>query len=270
MDSKIINGIKLAKIHEEELKEKIEKLGGIPHVVSFFNPEDQPSRIFTRLKQNKAKELGIVFDPIEVNPAVTVEILARLVEGFNRDSEVQGIMFQLPLPEHLSLQKDYLINLIKSDKDVDGLTGRSFLPATIKGVLSIMENEKLDLNTSTFAVIGSEGSMGQAMVKALKDKDCKVIEIDQKNPDSKLEDAVGADVVISCVGKHGLILPQHLKEEAMLIDVGLGDFDPSCFEKVSRYTPEKGGVGPMTVISLMENVVEAYLRHSGLDPESIT
>lgn len=256
--AKIIDGKALAQEHEENLRGTIEKLNGVPHVVSFFDPNDRPSKIFSHLKKDKAQTLGIVFDLIEINPSVTVEILASLVEGFNKDPETCGIMFQLPLPEHLKSHQDYLLNLIKTSKDIDGLTGRSFMPATVRGVLSILENQKIDLETNIFAVVGSEGMMGKSMVKVLKDNGAKVLEIDKKIPSSNLDNCRDANVVISCVGEKNLILPEHIKDGVILIDVGLGDFDPSCFEKASLYTPEKGGVGPMTVISLMENVVESY------------
>ncbi len=260
METKIIDGKALAAEHEERLKETIEKLNGVPHIVSFFNPEDKPSVVFTRLKQNKAQKLGIVFNPIEINSAVTVEVLASLVEGFNKDPGVHGIIFQLPLPKHLKAHQDYLLNLIKSEKDIDGLTGRGFMPATVRGVLSILKDQKIDLESNIFAIVGSEGMVGRAMVVVLRENGAKVLEIDKKIPASSLNDCGDADIVISCVGEKNLILPDHIKEDAILIDVGLGDFDPKCFEKAGLYTPEKGGVGPMTVISLMENVVESYQK----------
>lgn len=258
METKIINGKALAAEHEEKLREVIEKLSGIPQVVSFFDPNDRPSKIFSHLKKDKAQTLGIVFDLIEINPSVTVEILASLVEGFNKDQETSGVMFQLPLPTHLKSKQQYLLNLIKSSKDIDGLTGRSFMPATIRGVLSILKDQKIDLESNIFAVVGSEGMMGKAMVKVLKEFGFKVSEIDKKISSSNLNDCRDADVVISCVGEKNLILPVHINEDAILIDVGLGDFDPECFKKSGAYTPEKGGVGPMTVISLMENIIDAY------------
>lgn len=246
-----IDGKALALEHQKKIK--IERLNP-PHIVSFFNIKDQSSVIFTRLKQQKAAELGIVFDPIEINPKVRVDILATIVEGFNKDPNSHGIMFQLPLPKHLQKGQDYLLGLIKSKKDIDGLTGRGpFLPATVRGVLSIISYQ-LTTNNYIYAVVGSKGFIGKSMVKVLKDKGYEVVELDQGD---NLADLQKADVVISCVGKKNLVTGEYIKKGAVLIDVGLGDFAKSALDKSSAYTPKTGGVGPMTIISLMENVVEA-------------
>lgn len=261
--SQIIDGQALALKHEDKLKKQIQDLKIIPHIVSFFNPQDRPSVTFTRLKQNKALELGIVFDPVEINPQVSADLLATLVEGFNKDPNTHGIMFQLPLPNHLQFAKEYLLNLIKSSKDVDGLSGRGpCLQATVRGVLSVLDDQSINPATCLFAVIGSLGMVGKAMVKALETREAKVIKVDRKLPQTGLGDIKDADVVISCTGQIGLIKPKHIKAGAVLIDVGLGDFDPLCFGKAASYTPPQAGVGPMTVISLMENAVDLVLRRS--------
>lgn len=260
--AKIIDGKALAQKHEEALKEKISHLAVVPHAVSFFDPVDPPSVTFTRMKQNKASELSIVLDAIEITPEVSTNVVATLVEGFNTDTDTHGLMFQLPLPKHLRSHQDYLLNLIKGKKDIDGLkTASPYLPATVKGVESILESLGDDLiGVKYYAVVGSEGMIGKEMVHTLLTLDGEdVIEVDQKKTESSLDDIKQADIVISCVGKNNLIKPEHIKKGAVLIDVGLGDFDPGCYEKASAYTPVKGGVGPMTIISLMENIIDAVV-----------
>ncbi len=230
-------------------------------MVSFFNPENRASAVYTRMKQHKAEELGIVFDPIELNPKVTAETIFAIVNDFNKDPRVDGVMFQLPLPDHLQPHKGYLLSWISPEKDVDGLTGKGqFLPATVKGVLSILEDEGIGFKDGLFAVVGSEGTVGKALLKKLKEENAKVLEVDQKIPGSSLEDLKDADIIISCAGEENLIKPQHIRDGAVLIDVGLGDFDPACYKKAEKYTPKIGGVGPMTVVSLMENVFDAAKR----------
>lgn len=253
--ARIIDGLALASKHQGNIK--IDILNP-PHLVSFFDLNNKDCLFFTSRKQDKAWELGIAFDKIGITPDTDIKVIETLVEGFNSDPNTNGIMFQLPLPEHLQNYQDYLINLIRVEKDIDGLTGHGpYLQATVKGVLSILKSENVDLKYVKIAVVGSEGMVGKGFVQVLKDQDAQVIEVDKKLKGSSLDDLKDADVVISCTGVSNLIKSEHIKRGSVLIDVGLGDFDPSCYEKADAYTPVKGGVGPMTVISLMENVTEA-------------
>lgn len=124
-----------------------------------------------------------------------------------------------------------------------------------------LENLKLKIENLTFGVVGSEGEVGEPLVEQLSMKNAKkVLRLDKKNPECNLEDLKQADVVISCTGVSGLINADMIKEGSVLIDVGLGDFESSTYKKAKLYTPKFGGVGPMTVISLMENILEAARR----------
>lgn len=256
----IIDGKALALKHEEKLKNKLGKFNGkrMPRCISFSNFEDLQVDKYTEIKGKKAASLGIEFIIIYTTDGMSETELSEKIIEESKDQRNDGVMIQLPLPSSLQDKTDSLIELINLDKDVDGLTGKGeFLPATVKAVLSILDSLRIDLGNLVFAVVGSEGHIGKPLVKALKQKDFKVIEVDKKNPSSSLADIKEADVVISCVGKVNLISVEDIKENAVLIDVGLGDFNPSCYPKSSFYTPKIGGVGPMTVISLMENIVAA-------------
>lgn len=256
--ARIIDGVALASKHQGNIKLDI---SNPPHLVSLFDLNNKDCLFFTSRKQYKAQELGIAFDKIGMTSDVDIKIIGTLVEEFNSDPNIHGIMFQLPLPKHLQKYQDYLINLIRAEKDVDGLTGHGpYLQATVKGVTSILKSENIDPKYMKVAVVGSEGMVGKGLVKALKDQDCEVLEVDKKKPGSSLLDIKDADVVISCTGVCNLIRSEHIKRGVVLIDVGLGDFDAGCYERADAYTPVKGGVGPMTVISLMENVTEAAAR----------
>lgn len=256
MDTKIIDGKSLALKHEQKLKQQVEKLRRPLKMVSFVNPDDSASLMFTKMKQKKATEVGIEFESIETTTEYTVEIITALIKEFNYDPKISGIMFQLPLSYHLASHQPYLLNLIRSDKDVDGLsTHAKFLSATVRGVFSILEDLDIGLLNKTVAVVGSEGSIGQTLTNKLIERGVEVIEVDVKNHSTSLQDVKHADIIISCTGVNRLIKPEMVKEGAILIDVGLGDFDLDCYIKASNYTPVKGGVGPMTVISLMENIV---------------
>jgi methylenetetrahydrofolate dehydrogenase (NADP+) / methenyltetrahydrofolate cyclohydrolase len=253
--SKIISGTNLAKIHQQRIHIDINHP---PHLVSIFNGEDKNSMLFTKLKQQKAEELGIIFSPIEIDSSVFLEVLETVIGEFNRDTNCHGILLQLPLPQKLQTNTSQLIDLINRKKDVDGLNEDSpFIPATVKGVLSILESESIDLSNTSIALVGSEGFIGQQFQRVFNQQDIKYLKIDKVLKNTSLNELKDNDLIISCVGINDLIKPQHLKKDCILIDVGLGDFDPSCYEIASRYTPKMGGVGPMTIIALMENVVES-------------
>lgn len=256
--SQIIDGKALALKHEKELINKLKSVNRPLKLVSFCNRKDPSSVLFTTMKYKKANELGIEFITEFYNDDSTTEEIKEKIESYNQDLTVDGIMIQLPLPNELSDSKDELLNTIDPKKDVDGLSenGRqNYLPATIKGILSILESLNIKLDKKSFAVVGSEGMVGKPLVEVLK-KDYKVTEYDLDIGD--LKNLIDSDIIISCTGVQSLIKPLMVKENAILIDVGLGDFDERCFSKSSFHTPKFGGVGPMTIISLMENVFKSH------------
>lgn len=262
----VIDGKKLALEREKELKQKLQKLDDRPKVVSFLIGDDPNSRLYTQMKQEKAKELGIDFRPLKYLTNTEFEEIANKIRELNKDNEIIGIMIQLPLPTEFSNSHHTheLLELINPKKDIDGLNPResNFIPATVKGVLSILDHLKINFKNNIFAVVGSEGEIGQSLVYELTQRDAVVIKVDKKLPETSLGDIKNADVVISATGVKNLIKGEHIKKEVILIDVGLGDFDKSCFKKAQAYTPKVGGTGPITVISLMENIVDAAERLS--------
>lgn len=269
--SQIIDGKALAAKHEAGLRDKIHQLKVAylnqnvnlefewPRLVSFSNFEDPITHKYTQLKGEKAKQLGILFIVLYTYNGLKMEDLTHEFMKQNQDPKNSGIMVQLPLPTTLQSYTEKVISMINPDKDVDGLTGKgSYLPATVRGVLSIFVDQHIYPDDKLFSVVGSEGVVGKGMVAALTKAGARVIQVDQRRPQTSLEDIKHSDVIVSCTGVQSLIKPTMIKEGAILIDVGLGDFDPACMPKASAYTPQVGGVGPMTVISLMENVVDAW------------
>ncbi len=267
----MIDGKALAAKHEIELRERINKLKGAylkqevypefswPRLVSFSNFEDPITHKYTQLKGEKSKQLGILFVVLYTYSGLSLDDLIVAIEKQNSDPKNSGVMVQLPLPEPLSNHTDQIISLIDPDKDVDGLTGQGpYYQATVRGILSIFVDQNIYPNDKVFAVVGSQGMVGKGMVQALKKVGANLIEIDKTKPETDLDDLKQADVIISCTGSQGLIRHEMIKQGSILIDVGLGDFDTLCFEKAAKYTPKTGGVGPMTVISLMENLIDAW------------
>ena len=272
MDTKVIDGKALAKKHEDALKEKLvsikknkqslpfsAKKGRNPMVVSFCNQDDPPSVKYTFMKMQKAKDIGIDFVAEEFSANTPEAKLAKLVKKYANNLSVDGILVQLPLPEELNPFKEELLNLIPPEKDVDGLTGKGlFLSATVKGVISILDEYIKDWQGKIIAIVGATGEVGGEMIVALKKMGLKPLEISRRA--NNFNELKKAQIIISVTGQLSLIKVEMISSGVVLIDVGLGDFNPKCYEKAEKYTPITGGVGPMTVISLMENVVESYER----------
>lgn len=232
-----------------------------PSIISFCNSDDPPSVKYTLMKYQKAKEIGIDFIAQDYSLDTPQSILAELVIKYNKDPQLDGIMLQLPLPDNLAKYKQFLLNSIDPKKDVDGLTGQGrkfYLPATVKGVISILDEVvKSNWQDKLIGVVGAEGEVGKPLIEALDQKGAKnIVKIDIKIGDIN-SDLKPCDIVISSTGQPGLIKKEMLKQDVIALDIGLGDFHPDVYQLASLYTPKVGGVGPMTVISLMENIIIA-------------
>lgn len=253
----------LANILGKNLKKKLNSLKERPLVISILIGNDPASVLYTQMKQKMAEEFNIDFLPIKFPVNSSFENVAKKIRSLNETDEVKGIMIQLPIPrEFLGENSKWdLIKLIDPKKDIDGMNPESsFLSATVKGVLKIMEYLKIDYKNLVFGVVGSEGEVGKPLVEELSMKNAKkILRLDKKNPECNFQDLKKADVIISCTGVQGLIDADMVKEGVIAVDVGLGDFDLEVYKKAKMYTPKFGGVGPLTIVSLMENILEASL-----------
>lgn len=260
--SKEIEGKAWALKHEEALVAKIKTLHKQPVLVSFLVGDDPGSLLYTNIKKRKAQELGIDFRVEKYPVEASFKEVAQRMQELNTEVEVDGIMVQLPsLPG--------LVELIVPHKDVDGLLPNSpYQAATVRGIMSLITDEKIDLLDKVVVIVGAKGEVGSRLVIALQGKARQLIGVDKEIEDISLV-TKRADVIISSTGKHYLIKPEMIKDGVILFDVGsekletgevVGDVDPNSYAKASMVTPVPGGVGPMTVISLMENVVESVTR----------
>lgn len=268
---KIIDGKKLAAQHERLLAAKIKKLKTKPKVVSILVGEDPASVLYSQMKQKKAQELGISFALKSFPENAHFDEIAEEIKKLNKDRQVSGIMVQLPLPKKFlgENQPEDLLRLINPKKDVDGLTGKGkSLPAAVKAVLSILDDEKIKVSGADVTIIGASQLVGLPLAKQLEKKRAKVSVCDI-NTSNLREQTLRADILISAAGEPDLVIGKMVKDGAVVIDVGIskidgkiaGDVDfESVSEKASKITPVPGGVGPMTIISLMENVTEAFMR----------
>lgn len=280
MSGKIIDGKAAAAEIKKDLKEKIEHLKTKPKLAIVLVGRNAASEIYVKNKQKAALEIGIESVLYAFDEKATQKELEDLIEKLNKDCSVNGILIQLPLPK--SLDAHALIEKIDERKDVDGFCplniGRlqigglsGLVAATPKGVLRLLESAGVKLEGKNALVIGRSNIVGKPMAMLLLNKNCTVT-IAHSATQNLPELARQADVVVSATGCGKMIKGGWLKKGAVVVDVGIsrdengkivGDVDfESALEVVSYITPVPGGVGPMTVAMLLENVVEAYLKQN--------
>lgn len=251
----IFGGRAFAKNRENTLKKKVVTLkskGVTPHLVSILIGSDPASVLYVGLKKKAAERIGAMVTIVNLDPSFGINGAVTMIKRFNKDENVNGIMVQLPLPSDISAGKDEILDSISPKKDVDGLRAKSkFLHPTSKAVVEILEEalRKTKSKPKTVCVVGKKGMVGAPLVRALKKLGYKLI-------DNKKE----ADVLISATGTPRLIRGSMVKDGAIVIDVGSpkGDIDfKSAFKKAGFITPVPGGVGPVTITCLLENLLLA-------------
>lgn len=270
----ILDGKKLKKEKLEKLKGKIEELDkqlGL-RVIQVGN--DPASNNYVTQKEKMASTLGYDFEHIKKENDITEEELLKLIDELNKDDKVDGIIVQMPLPNHINSHN--VQNRILPNKDVDGLTdinsgllthGKDCLvPCTPMGIMNILAEYNIDLEGKTAVVVGRSDLVGKPMSSLLLNNNATVIMCHSKTKDLKKYTTM-ADILVVAVGKPNFITSDMIKENAVVIDVGInyingnscGDVDfNDVAPKCSYITPVPGGVGQMTVAELGENVYKAY------------
>lgn len=229
----IFDGRAAAARIEEQLKWKIDGLAKKPKLVAILDPNNAGSVTYTNLKEKFAQRLGIEFERGD----------GSKIPNYNVDEDISGIIVQLPFP-----RSDVLIKQIEPKKDVDGLRDDSpFVPAAVRAVKEILKD-----TPGKVLVVGSQGAVGK---KLIKEFNCEGIDKDN----FAVEKIKSADIVISATGQAGLIKPEMVKYGVVAIDLGYpnGDFDPAIADKASLFTPVPGGVGPVTVAMLFQNLLDS-------------
>lgn len=267
MSAKVFDGNVEAEEVLQLVKQRMGKLGFVPKLVSFYKPDDMGSALYTRIKRRKAQDVGIEFEGVEIFRGKDVP---SLVKKASLDSGVCGILVQHPSGEFAFSEEDWraMVDAISPKKDVDGLREDSpFVPATVKAVLVALRvagfsfvghRTALGFAKLRVVVVGATGMVGRPLVKVLEDSGAKVIGLDVDTQDLGYQ-TKRADVLVSATGVPGLIKAGMVKPGAVVIDVGApkGDVSKNVKEVASFVTPVPGGIGPVTVACLLENVVEA-------------
>jgi len=263
--SQIIDGRKLAQAKEAQLARKVatfkNKTGICPKLVCFLPTDNPASKIYLRLKQQASLGVGVKMEIIKLNDKAKI---IKLIEQANKDEKIHGIMIQLPLPKNWPI-----LDLIVPDKDVDCLTSVNlnllrngqprFLPAVVKAILEIIKFANYPLAGVKIAIVGQGKLVGEPLTAYLKNIGAKVLVADINTPDLATI-TKQAEILVVATGQPGLIKEEMVKAGALVIDVGSPkpevDFD-TVKNIAGAITLVPGGVGPLTVACLLENVLSA-------------
>jgi methylenetetrahydrofolate dehydrogenase (NADP+) / methenyltetrahydrofolate cyclohydrolase len=280
MAARIIDGKAVAAKVREEVRRGVESMGRKPGLATILVGDDSASAVYVRMKREDSAEVGIESFHHEPGGDVAPEALTELIRGLNTDDRVDGILLQLPLPDHLD--QDEFVGLIDPAKDVDGLTtanagllmhdrDEAIVPCTPAGVMRLLEETGVELSGARAVVIGRSILVGKPMAQLLLAANATVTHCHSRTREL---DAVcrEADVVVAAVGSPGLVKGDMVGEGAVVIDVGtnrtedglVGDVDfEAAKERASAITPVPGGVGPMTRAMLLVNTVKAARARGG-------
>ena len=258
------------------LKPRITKLinnGIVPKIIVILIGDNEESKIYVNMKSKKCQELGIICDIILKEDAIPQQNIIKLINEKITDRSVHGIMVQLPLPPHLNT--DEILNTISPNKDVDGLTESSlgslakgtplFSPCTPLGCIYLLRKYNINCKGKHVVVIGSSNLVGLPLSMMLIHHGATVTICNINTLNTK-DHTVKADIVISCCGVPNLVKKDWIKENSILLDVGItkvngkiiGDIDfDDVKDKCSYITPVPGGIGPMTIAMLVKQIVES-------------
>lgn len=265
MKTIIFDGKAFARKREDELYHAVAKLPKRPTMATIIVGDDPASKLYVRLKKEAAERVGVQMDIYEYPDNISKEALVTNINHLNADKTLHGIMIQLPLPDHMKEETDHIVHHISREKDVDGMREDSpFMPATVRAVISILDQAKKHIEIAPDAyivVVGAKGEVGSKLVEVLSRSDYEVGGLDKDtDEESFIKETLSARVIISATGSEAIIRGEHVREGTIVIDVGSPKGDVIFDEvkhKAGFITPVPGGVGPVTVVSLLENLVGA-------------
>ena len=285
MVAKILDGKQIAKDYRQGLQNQVEALkekGFTPKLSVILVGNDGASQSYVRSKKKAAEKIAMISEIVHLEETATEEEVLNELNRLNNDDSVSGILVQVPLPKQVSEQK--ILEAINPDKDVDGfhpinigklyIDEQTFVPCTPLGIMEILKHADIDLEGKNAVVIGRSHIVGQPVSKLLLQKNASVTILHSRSKDmaSYLKDA---DVIVSAVGKPGLVTKDVVKEGAVIIDVGntpdengklKGDVDYDAVKEIAgAITPVPGGVGPLTITMVLNNTLLAEKMRRGID-----
>jgi methylenetetrahydrofolate dehydrogenase (NADP+)/methenyltetrahydrofolate cyclohydrolase len=281
---KILNGAALAKkiksVLAIEIDYLVKKNERAPKLCIILAGNDPASTSYVKSKQKSCNEIGMLCDLHLLPYSTTQDEILALIEILNNDPEVDGILVQLPLPKHID--QYVVLRAIDYKKDVDGLhpmnvgllnlSDEAIIPCTPKGILSLLRAEDISITGKHCVIIGRSNLVGKPMAQLMLRENASVTVCHSKTRDLAYLTRQG-EILIIAIGHPNLVNADMLKEGAVVVDVGINNVDGKLVgdlynsidvqnieKKAAAITPVPGGVGPMTIASLLENVVEIYKR----------
>lgn len=281
----LIDGRKVSADIKKEISDKVaerkQKGMKIPHLAIILVGDDGASQTYVDHKIKACKEVGFHYTMMRFADTISEERLMKHIEEVNRDTDVDGFIVQLPLPAHISVE--HITDKIRPEKDVDGFTNRNFgsivsknpllMPATPLGVMELLKRYNIETEGKNCVVVGASRLVGAPLSMMLVEQGRATVTVCHKYTKNLGEITRQADILVVAVGKPGLITADMVKEGAVVIDVGTtrvegpqfkngfalkGDVDfTAVAPKTSFITPVPGGVGPMTIASLLMNTLHA-------------
>lgn len=272
----LLDGRKVKKEKLQQLREKLNRCEEQVGLAVIQIGEDPASSVYVRQKEKMANDLGYYFKHIKLAENVTEEEVLSLIDQLNEDNLIDGILVQMPIPKHLDSKK--IQNRIHYLKDVDGLTdinaGRlihnqdTLVPCTPMGIMTLLEYYGIEVSGKNVVIVGRSDLVGKPLAALMTNQDATVTICHSKTKNLSTY-TKQADILVVAVGKSNLIREKDVKEEAIIIDVGInrledgklcGDVDfESVSRKASYITPVPGGVGQMTVYELGNNTYKAKI-----------
>jgi methylenetetrahydrofolate dehydrogenase (NADP+) / methenyltetrahydrofolate cyclohydrolase len=281
----LIDGRKVSIEIKKEIAEKVafrkQADKKLPHLAIILVGDDGASQTYVDFKVKACKEVGFHYTMMRFADTISEDKLMKHIDQVNRDEDVDGFIVQLPLPDHISVEK--ITEKIRPDKDVDGFTNRNFgsivsknpllLPATPFGVMELLKRYQIPTEGKNCVVVGASRLVGAPLSMMLVEEGRATVTICHKYTKDLAMFTRQADILVVAVGKPGIITADMVKEGAVVIDVGTtrvegpqykngyalkGDVDfKEVAPKTSFITPVPGGVGPMTIASLLLNTLRA-------------
>jgi methylenetetrahydrofolate dehydrogenase (NADP+) / methenyltetrahydrofolate cyclohydrolase len=273
MAATLIDGKALGATVREEVAASVAELGHVG-LATVLVGDDPASHIYIDLKQKAAQQAGMEARDLKLPADISEDELLATIAGLNTDDGVDGLLVQLPLPDHID--ENRVIESIAPEKDVDGIhplnAGRLYLgrptlvPGTPLGIMRMLDAYEIPLEGARAVVVGRSAIVGKPMAHLLLQRNATVTICHSRTQDLQRH-TLDADVLVAAVGRTHLISADMVKAGATVIDVGmnrdegsrkvLGDVDPSAMDEAAYMTPVPGGVGPMTIAMVLQNAVTA-------------
>jgi len=275
----LLDGRKVRDSILEELKYRIEKLDKKLKLCVIEIGDNFSNKVYLKQKEKVCTSLGIEFNHIKLDENILDDDVVYIIEELNNDDNVDGIMLQLPIPNHLN--KNNIINKIDYKKDVDGLTDINkirllnnnpyLIPCTSLGIIKLLDYYNIEIDNKNIVILGRSEIVGKPLFNMLISKNATVTICNSYSDYSYFTRK--ADIIISAIGKSKFIKGSDIKKDSIIVDVGINrldngricgdiDFEP-VKNKASYITPVPGGIGPVTVAMLVNNLYEAYIKRRG-------